>query len=153
MSAFIITPEEIAVIAAANNSNTYYDEATRQQSAIKDAETLIMENINSVSYRYKDCPSDPEKAIPKWFTDLTYEGYMQEVKSFILTNILLQDRKGIRTDVIKDAESAWRTVNSYIYQSSEHPEWEGSPGNFIALNAGHNVARKLLDEDRFGRIA
>lgn len=117
MSAYLCSPEHIAVLAARLFPND-------PEKAVRTAKILAKENVKSIMYRYDDCTT-PDKACQA-FLRMTYETYIAQ------TTALTQDETLQANALAFTTPRVLGMIHCLNYQSCEHAEWKTS--------------RKLLDK-------
>ena len=137
MSAFILAPEDIAIIAVANNTD--YDGEINIPASKADALQLINDNVASVCARYQRMK--PETAVSEFWPDLNCATFNIATSHAIDALVKPNPNRNRQAESLK----AWSEISSYLYNACEHDEWEGSPGQLIALKAAYWVAYRQLE--------
>ena len=137
MSAFILTPESLALIALGDNIT--WDNKFDTIGAKADGVDLLNENINSVCFRYDKLT---KYTATEHFVSLTPKEFVAALEAEI--DRLVRDPE---TNVKLPAfwRGVWYEVNSYVYNACEHEEWEGSRGQLVALSASFAAANRLVE--------
>lgn len=135
MSAYIVTPRAIALIAIASVTDWT---GIKRKWAYINANTLIRANIKSIATRY---PGMKGKEIESFFPGQTQSAYRKEVKEHIDTMARQPDLVSTKEFLIDTA----RAAADYDYQTCEFDSYPSSKANLIQLNAAAYAGYKLAD--------
>ena len=148
MSAFVMNPEEIGLIAAYATVNKVKrpNDPEPEVLAAALAEGLAKENIKSVAYRYPD-DADGERPGPCLFDAQIIKASQLYAVHFIKDPVGLQ---GLANDF-----QVLAVIKSYNHQSCEHEEWEGSKAALLTARLEAFIAQKtgILDPNVLSEIA